>query len=73
MQSLTFSWVTLSVQTYDNAQTYHSAQSEVGLYKYTVLYVGMSDVSHLVGVLFHQPCLHGFYLETLLRLSGIKE
>ena len=44
----------LSVQAFD------SAQSEVELYKCTVLYVGMSDVVVLFQYFFHQPYLHGF-------------
>ena len=46
MQDLRFTWVTLSAEEYDGAQ------SEVGLYKYSVLNVGMLDVSCIVWVLF---------------------
>ena len=48
MQALTFSWASLSAQVCDSAQAYDSAQSEVGLYKCTVLYVVLSDVCRLV-------------------------
>ena len=28
----------------------------------------MSDSSHVVGVVFHQPYLHGFYIKSLFTL-----
>ena len=49
-----------------------SAQSLVGLYKCTVLYVGMMDVSHLVWVLFSvniHVYFHGFYTKPLALFS----
>ena len=44
------------------------AQSEVGLWKCTVLYVEMSDVSHLVWVVFSPTLLEWFSLKNLFLL-----
>ena len=68
METLTFSWDTLIAQAYDSAQASDSAQSDVGLCKSTVLYVGMSDVFHFVQVLSLPSLLAYFKFKDILYL-----
>ena len=74
MQALTFTWATLSAHVYDIVQAYGSVLSEVGLYKCTVFYVGMSYLSHFVCKLFSPTLIARLLFKNILCLckySGI--